>query len=67
MKAAIETSKYIHVKVLSEFWRSNDRAHMNDLLHGFLMLVTMRDEPDAYDEMEFLREFSAGHDLGEWL
>lgn len=63
MIAAIETSKHVHVAVLTALWGGNDKDHMSELLHGFCMISNMGDEPDAYVEMMFLREFAAGNEI----
>ena len=64
MKAAIESSKNVHLGMLNVLWSDNDPNRMSSLLHGFCMLTNMdNDEPEAYAEMEFLREFAAGREI----
>ena len=65
MIAAIESSKHVHVAVLTAFWLDDDKGHTAELLHGFCMLTRMEeDEPEAYDEMVFLRELANEIDFG---
>lgn len=64
MISAIESSKHVHIAVLIAFWSGDDKAHVGNLLHGFTMLVHMDDEPEAYDEMVFLRELANEIDFG---
>lgn len=60
MIAALESSKHIHLGMLHALWRDNDPNRLARLLHGFLMLSDMdKTEPDAYAEMEFLRDVVA--------
>ncbi len=68
-KCAIETSRHVHLAVLTAFWRDKDKSHVADLLHGFCMLTNIdEDEPEAYAEMMFLKELAEGNDidLEEW-
>jgi hypothetical protein len=56
MKAAIETSKHVYIKMLQILWADGDPERLGSMLHGFCMLTNMDyDEPDAHEEMQFLR------------
>ena len=61
MKAAIETSKHVHIKMLEGLWAGHDNNRMSLMLHGFCMISTMDmvGEPDAYAEMTFLRDMAS--------